>query len=251
MDKTRAIHWLASEVNVLKLHYHLFISRYPRNSYGPLLETFICRCLRLYTLSLRLDVDQPYSERRAGDDAAILATMALVHVSNLEEDSALLRCIVILETLLIRSPHNYDALLIMIRLCANFGTLSLAMERYMQLSIKNMQHATVSWILYTHISLLHPYSSISHSGNPDALTHMFLPESLTAALDWHVGAGQINADYKVKMLQEGQYNMLFDALTLDKSLKAGFARLLLLIERARIQRLTGVSSQKNCSQTLG
>ena len=196
-------------------------------------------------------MDQPYSERRAGDDAAILATMALIHISYFEEDTALLRCIVILENLLIKSPHNYDALLIMIRLCANFGTLSLAMQRYMQLSIKNMQHATLSWILYTHISLLHPYSSICHSGNSDALANMYMPESLTAALDWHVGAGQINADYTVKMLREDQYNMLFDALTLAKSLKVGFGRLLLLIERARIQRLTGVSSQRNCLQSLG
>ena len=217
----------------------------------PLLDFFVCRCLRLYKLSLALDADLPISERRAGDDAAILAIMTLIHVWDLEEETTLLRCVVILETLLERSPHNYDALLILTRLCVNIGTPSLAMNHYLQLSVKNMQNATLSWILYTRISTLHPYSYVSKPKNDEAAIVINVPEKITAALEWHAGAVELNSHYVNKMLREGQYSMLFDALTLENPLKMGFARLLLVVELSRIQRLTGASSDVNYSDFLG
>ena len=216
----------------------------------PLLDFFVCRCLRLYKLSLALDADLPISERRAGDDAAILAVMTLIHIWDLEEETSLLRCVVILETLLERSPHNYDALLILIRLCVNLGAPSLAMNHYLHLSIKNIQNATLSWILCTHLSILHPYSYVSQSKNDEAATVIDVPENITAALEWHASASQLNSHYIYKMLREGQYNMLFDALALDNPLRVGFARLLLLVEWSRIQRLTGASSDVNHSDFL-
>ena len=217
----------------------------------PLLDFFVCRCLRLYKLSLALDADLPISERRAGDDAAILAAMTLIHIWDLEEETALLRCAVILETLLERSPHNYDALLILIRLCVSLGTPSLAVNYYLQLSVKNVQNATLSWILYTRISMLHPYSCVSKPKTDEAATVINVPENITAALEWHEGAAQLNSNYVYKMLREGQYNMFFDALALENPLRVGFARLLLLVEWSRIQRLTGASSDVNYSDFLG
>ena len=221
------------------------------NSKKSLLESFTCRCLRLYRLSLLLSTDQPNSERDAGDDAALLATMALCHVADLGEQTALPRCLVILENLLIRSPHNYDALLIIIRICLKLGISSQGMNHYTQLSIKNVQHATVSWILYTHVSMIHPYSCVPKARTPKAAVGMDLPKTLQAAMDWHVGASQLNSDYMSKMLRDEQYNMLFDALALDRSLKVGFGRLLLLVEWSRIQRLTGALSEKNNIGFLG
>lgn len=181
----------------------------------------------------------------------MLAVMALMHVADFGDDAAVLRCVFILETLLIKSPHNYDALLILIRLCLVTGTSSLAMEHYMQLSIKNMQHATLSWILYTHISLLHPYSPKVQTKSKEALAVMDLPENITAALNWHAVAAQLNSDYICTMLQEGRHNMVLDSLALNKSLSTGFARLLLLVGWVRIQRLTGALSPRDYSDFLG
>ena len=230
---------------MLKLLYYLCISKEPTKTDRDQLESFVCRCLRLFHISHLLCPERPASERRPADDAAILASMALVHISELGDSTALLRSAVLLESLLGNSRHNYDALLIQIRLCLKLGISSMAMERYLQLTVKNMQHATTSWVLYGQISVLHPYSYMPPSSNTAAVHGMNLPKCITDALDWHVTAEQTLADSMSNMLKEGQYNMLFDTLCLYQPIKNGFSKLLLVNEWARIQRLTGVSCQKD------
>ena len=205
---------------------------------------FVCRCLRLYDISLYLNQELPITERHSADDAAILASMALIHVANSGPGAALLRSIAILETLLESSKHNYDALLIQIRLCLRLGLPSLSFEHYVQLSAKSMQHATLSWILYTHISVIHPYPYVHQHSTTEAPPIIDLSENITSALDWHVATDQTLSDSMIRMLREGQYNMFFDTLSLQRSLKMGFSRLLLVSERSRIQNTTGVSIQK-------
>ena len=243
--KSKAIQWLTSEINVLKLDYFLVVSKYPNCHDQSLLDAFVCNCLRLYKVSLVLGSKLPVSERRPGDDAAILAVMAMLHMANLREDNAVLRAVVILECLLANSKHNYDALLMQVRLNLLLGTASLAMERYSQLCIKNMQHATLSWILFTRISTLHPYSLSPLSKSKGLFATRDPSETLTAALDWHRSAERINAGSIEKMLRDGQYNMLFDALELGYSIGNGFAKLISLVEWSRSHRFGGVSNEKN------
>lgn len=235
---------------MLKLLYYLRISKEPTKSDRDQLGSFVCRCLRLFQISHLLCPERPISERRPADDAAILASMALVHISELGESTALLRSAVLLESLLEGSRHNYDALLIQIRLCLKLGISSMAMERYLQLSVKNMQHATTSWLLYSQISVLHPYSYMRQHSNTTASHFMDLPKGITDALDWHVTAEETLAESLSNMLKEGQYNMLFDSLWLYYSVKMGFSKLLLVSEWSRIQRLTGASGQKDYLESL-
>ena len=244
-QKSQAVLWIISETNVLKLVYYLCISKEPTKLDKGRLGSFVCRCLRLYSLSLLLCPHLPVSERRPADDAALLATMTLVHIAELGEAIALLRSTVILESLLDRSRHNYDALLIQIRLYLNLGMSSSAMERYVQLSVKNMQQATISWILYTQISMLHPYPYVCKPSSAKAPPTMDLWESITSALDWHATAGQVISDSTSAMLRESQYNMPFDALELAKLINMGFTKLVLMVEWSRIQRLTNAPSQKD------
>ena len=173
--------------------------------------------------------------------------MASIHAANSGSGAALLRSAAILETLLEGSRHNYDALLIQIRLCLRLGLPSLAFEHYVQLSVKNMQQATLSWILYTHISAIHPYPYVHQHSTTEAPPIIDLSENITSALDWHTVADQTLSESMINMLREGQYNMLFDTLSLQRSLKMGFSKLLLVSERLRIQNVTGASIQKECA----
>lgn len=235
---------------MLKLLYCLCISKEPTRLDNEQLESFVCRCLRLYDISLYLNQELPITERHPADDAAILASMALIHVANSGPGAALLRSTAILETLLEGSKHNYDGLLIQIRLCLRLGLPSLALEHYVQLSVKNMQQATLSWILYTDISVIHPYPYMLQHSNTDDRPIMDLSENIASAIDWHAMADQTLSESTIKMLREGQYNMLIDTLALQRSLKIGFSKFLLVSERSRIQNVTGASIQKEYASIL-
>ena len=227
--------WITSEINLLKLDYFIVVSR-NRGIYNKnLLEAFIGNCLRLYTISLPLGSDLPISERQPGDDAAVLAVMALMRLLELGEKNAPLRCIIILEFLISRSKSNYDAMLILVRLHLRFGSGWLAMEHYSRLSIKNLQHATMSWILFTRISTIHPFvPSIARARQSPTN----IVKSINLGIEWHDVASKMNNNSMSQMIEEGKYNMFFDSLSNDSFLSEGFAKYMLLAESHRIFRFS-------------
>lgn len=200
-----------------------------------ILEAFISNSLRLYRISLSLGSSLPVCERQPGDDAALLAVMALMHLLDLGQKNALLRCVAILEALISHSKHNYDAMLILVRLHLKFGSGWLAMEHYSRLSIKNLQHATVSWILYTRISTIHPFApSVSRASQSPTN----VAKDITLGIEWHnIASRMCNASMN-QLMNDGKYNMLLDALSTDLALVNGFARFMLLTESLRIYRFT-------------
>ena len=231
---------------MLKLEYNLLISRDDNTFKHGLLQGFICNCLRLYRLSLEYDLNLPVSDRLPGDDAALLAAMGLIRLFKTrsiypEHNSALLRSIVILEHLLLRSKHNYDALLILVRLYMFLGAGSLAIERYSRLSIKNLQYATVSWVLYTYISTIHPHPmTISHT-NGGGQTTIDPASDMMQALDWHKSAAVLCQKSLSSMQEHGQWSTSLDALSTGAHIESGFSKLLLLVETKRIARFLSAS----------
>lgn len=201
---------------------------------------FVCNCLRLFKLSLPLGSKFPASERRPGDDAAILAVMALVRIGDIQEwvDNSLIRGIVILEVLVAQSRCNYDALLVLIRLYIKAGMGSLAMHYYGQLSVKNMQNATISWILFTRISTIHPL-------NPYAIgseTPFDLLENLSKALEWAAAANQSYNSSINSMLNSGQYNMVLQTLTNPIFGPSSFSIYMIHAELKRAARLSEITT---------
>ena len=231
---------------MLKLEYNLVISRDDNTFKDGLLQGFICNCLRLYRLSLKYDLNLPVSDRLPGDDAALLAAMGLIRLYKTrqkypEHNNALLRSVVILEHLLLRSKHNYDALLILVRLYMFLGAGSLAMERYSRLSIKNIQHATISWVLYTHISTIHPHPVTMSRTNGGGQTTIDPASDMAQALDWHKSASGLTKNSVTSMQENGQWNMSLDALSTSAHVGSGFSKLLLLVEIKRIARFLSIS----------
>lgn len=174
--------YITSEINSLKQDYALIVSVRPSLADKALFEHFISTCLRLYKLSLPLGKSLPASERRPGDDAAILAAMGCVHLYDMGEKRALLRSVVILEVLLSNSSHNYDALLLIIRIYFCLGAVLKGIIHYMKLDIKHIQYLTNFWVLFTRISTLHPHPL--QSGTPGSNSSLSPAALLKGALTW-------------------------------------------------------------------
>ncbi len=230
------IYWITCGINILKLQYNLVISRDQNSRNADVLTAFISNCLRLYKESLAFGLDLPVSDRRPGDDAALLAAMGFIRLFKLGRKHALLQCIVVLEHTLLQSKHNYDALLILVRLYVFLGAGSLAMERYSRLSIKNLQHATISWVLYTRISSIHPYPSTYVVDGKRQSTIDPL-EDIIHAYKWHTSAENVSLKAIHKMQANGQWNMSLDTLQTSKAVATGFAKFLMVVEAKRICRI--------------
>ena len=130
------------------------------------------QCLNLYKTSLPLGSGLESTDNQPGDDACLLAVMGLVHMANKEGDASqkawkpirLLQALSLLDFLLSRSKHNYQALLIIVQLYVRIGAGSLAFTTYSRLSIKQIQHDTMSHILLTRVSTLHPHTITTMAG---------------------------------------------------------------------------------------
>lgn len=178
----------------------------------------------------------------------MLGAMALIRLHEFAEKHALLQCIAVLECLLSHSKHNYDALLTLIRLYMQAGVGTLAVDLYSQLSIKNMQYSTVSWILYNRISTIHPCEPSSKISRQIS-SHM--SKSLSHAIDWHMSAEEHNSNAIDRMLECGQYTMLFDTLEISSWIKNGFGKFMFVVESHRVGRFSKFSQIQDYSSLLG
>ena len=175
--------------------------------------------------------------------------MALVHLFHLETDKgAILRAVFVLEYLTSRPNFNYDALVILTRLHVLLGSGSLAVERYLQLSIKNIQYATLSWILYTRISSIYPAKFIISKRSK---TPLDLPKNLSQGLTWYQSALRQNDDFILKALEGGHYSSLLNLLSVNESIKTTSSRYMLFYEHRRISRLTMSPEVEDPTDSLG
>ena len=227
----------------MKLEYHLVISRDWNSHRLDLLVSFVSNCLRLYKISLDFGFELPTSDRRPGDDAALLAAMGLIRLFKMGQRRALVQSIVVLEHILLSSKHNYDVLLILVRLYMFLGAGSLAIERYSRLSIKNVQHATISWVLYTRLSSIHPYPASYPTAGKGRITIDPL-EDMSNAYDWHKSAENFSRRAVHSMQDNGQWKLSLDALDTNRAVFDGFARCLLYVEARRIERLSPSATLK-------
>ena len=115
------------------------------------LLAFAYKALQLYQNSV--------SESPICPEAAVLAAVAILHLQNQgTHHEKVLVAISILEIARSRSEDYYILTVLLVQLQAHLGLLSLAMRNFMKLSVKSMQWETVSHLILTRISTLHPAS---------------------------------------------------------------------------------------------
>jgi N-terminal acetyltransferase B complex non-catalytic subunit len=228
LQKAGQAAWCAAEVNCLKQDYCVVISDRKNLNNTDLLSAFVANCLRLYKIALPLGNGFTVSERRPGDDAAILAAMGCVHLHKNGQKHALIRCVAILEALLSDSKHNYDAILMLIRVYTYLGAIPLAAKYWDRLDTKHLQTLGVSWIMFTRISTLHPHSCTNERFPLDPA------DALTKMLDWAIKTEKASGKREIEYLEHHSYNGLLDIVEHNRDMSNAYPKFMLTSELLRI-----------------
>lgn len=183
------------------------------------------------------------SSSNQGEDACILAAMALVHLSRLEQQAGhwrtsswLLQAGALIEFLVSHSEHNYQALLILVRIYGILGCGSLALKTYSRLSIKNIQLDTIAHNMFTRISTLHPSPAANTTDHPlgkgDQDPSIGLHRALTV---YQKSEDQIYRMAKLA-IEQGSYNNVLGFLALGEKLDKSICKIMYDTESRRITR---------------
>ncbi|PGH15870.1 hypothetical protein AJ80_05401 [Polytolypa hystricis UAMH7299] len=236
-------------INALKFEYCFRLS-FGGNKDSAVQVEFVSRCLHLYRRFSRPKLgDSPSTiESQPIDDLCLLAVMALIRFHENDVNmkpyspptATLIQCAGVLENLLLRSPHNYEALLLLVRVYLLLGAGSLAIKTFYKLTVKQMQYETVAHNLFTRLGSLHPQSAPPFEGlekkDSDPLT------ALRHALTFY-GNSENAAVYSRNVgLEHGSYVNVEESIELHKSLQNSICKKMWALEARRIQRLVGGNS---------
>lgn len=163
-------------------------------------------------------------------------------------DTALIRAAGILEHLLLNSPHNYQALLLLVRIYLRLGAGSLALKTFSKLSVKQLQFETVAHNLFTRLATIHPHSAPPIEG---AEYKDFNPQSaFVQALNFYRSAGISTLRNRTSGLDYGSYVNVKGCIDLQKQLRDSICRRMWALDVRRMQRLVGGDSTSRYD-TLG
>lgn len=205
-------------------------------------EEYIGRCLKAYSELRRPEQksDESAIESQPSDDICLLAAMSLIrfgHEGEQVPDIALIRAAGILDRLLVDSPHNYQALLLLVRIYLRLGAGSLALKTFSKLSVKQFQFETVAHNLFTRIATVHPHSAPPIEG---AEYKDFDPQiALMQGLNFYRNADITTIRNRSNGLDYGSYVNVEGTIDLQRRLKNSICRRMYALEVRRTQRLVG------------
>ena len=186
------------------------------------------------------------TDRHPADDLSILAAMCLIKLSISTDSRSYtlssagigywLRATMLLEHAWTNSPSNFQISLLLVKLYAYMGCGSLAMRAYQRLNIKQIQHNTLSHIIFSQISTLHPHP-FTHQ--PDNATPLRSPlDHCKDQLDFYGYApNQINKNIW-RAFQLGSYNSIVELTEFDEKLDKSLGKIMSVVESGRMFRLT-------------
>lgn len=152
-------------------------------------------------------------------------------------NATLIRAAAVLEHLVMKSPHNYQALLLLVRVFLLLGAGSLAFRAFFKLSVKQMQYETVAHNLLTRLSTIHPHAASAVEGleqkDVDPQT------SFRNALNFYRNSETATTYSRGTGLDHGSYSNVEGSIELHKNLKHSICRKMWVLESRRIQRLVG------------
>ncbi|PYH93734.1 putative cytoskeleton organization protein [Aspergillus ellipticus CBS 707.79] len=228
-----------ARINALKCEYCFLLSA-ESNAPKETVEDFVSRCLQVYREAERPDKSSAPStiESQPSDDLCVLAAMSLIGFSGENTpDTALVRAAAILERLLVDSPHNYQALLLLVRIYLRLGAGSLALKTFSKLSVKQIQFETVAHNLFTRLATIHPHSAPPIDG---AEYKDFNPQSaFVQALNFYKTADVTTGRNRSKGLDYGSYVNIQGTIDLQKRLRSSICRRMWALDVRRMQRLAG------------
>ncbi|KAJ6108395.1 Cytoskeleton organization protein (Dec1) [Penicillium sp. IBT 18751x] len=238
-------------INSLKIYYCLNISGAEDSSSKDKVEAFVIQCLKLYQSCINKGSPEKTKEEEAAsatesqprDDLCILAAMALLRARAAGEiqarvpDSALIRAAGILERLLVDSPHNYQARLLLVRIYLMLGAGSLALSTFSKLSVKQIQYESVAHNLLTRLATIHPHSAPPVEG---AEYKDFDPQAaFIQALNFYRTSEVSTLKFRTRCIAEGSFVNAEEMVQLRDRLRNSICRKMFALEVRRSQRLAG------------
>lgn len=244
-------------INALKLEYCFQLSYDEELVTRQTVERFVGRCLQLYREAGRPEPGSEPStiESQPSDDLCVLAAMCLIRFNELLADGreniqeiTLIHAASILERLLLDSPHNYHALLLLSRVYLLLGAGSLALKAFSKLAVKQVQYETVAHNIFTRLATIHPHSAPPIEG---AEYKDFDPQAaMVQALSFYRNAHRTSERNRANGLNYGSYTNVEGTIELQTRLKDSICRKMWALEARRMQRLVGGDS-KNRYDDLG
>ncbi|TKA64720.1 hypothetical protein B0A49_07987 [Cryomyces minteri] len=244
-DESVYSQWLTVEMNSLKFDYLLCISGAQLDS-KAVVEGFVSNCIGLYSMTISACATESVTDASSGGEACLLAVMGLAKLHHFRADEQdgsnkyLLQAAYLLEHLLERAEHSYQAKLILVHIYLSLGLGSLAMRWYHRLGLKEIQHDTLSHVLYTRISSSHPFpvSRVDRSYLGDDETDPYV--GMGKALRFHDGSSMKIVTIQSQVLENNNYDQLYELRDLKVALEHSFTKRLMGEERRRIARLRGL-----------
>jgi N-terminal acetyltransferase B complex non-catalytic subunit len=235
------------KINILKFEYCFWI-RFGGDKDSELqVADFARHCLVLFQSTNRVNAgDSPITiENQPTDDLCLLAAMSLIRLhEKLEEanecplpSAALIQAAGILEHLILKSPHNYEALLLLVRIYLLLGAGSLSIKAFSKLTVKQMQYETVAHNLFTRLSTIHP-----HSGPPSETLESKDTDpqmAMRQALKFYRGSEASISHARKTGLDNGSYVNVEKSIGFQASLQNSICRRMWALETRRIQRMVG------------
>ncbi|KAI9863252.1 MAG: hypothetical protein M1824_000452 [Vezdaea acicularis] len=232
--------WAIAETNSLKFSYFLKLTRMEKSTED--FENFILKALELCEYCSDLGQDLLVTDNRPGDGASILAATAFFQLSNEGNSAALFKAVALLDHLLTFSKHNYQALLLQLRLYQILGTHSQAFKVYGRLYVKKMQYDTLAHNIVTRLSTSHPFSVASMVEDEDKV-ELFDPKcDIRQALKFFDTTKTSITRMSQLALEQGSYSEILEFLDVSFKIDNSFTKQMMLIEQRRIERLTSRTS---------
>lgn len=196
--------------------------------------------LQLYQISVSSDQACPEAALVAATDMLYLATKP--QVSRTERT---LRAILILELSRSKFEDYYPYSILLIHCYVNVGLMSLAIQTFIKLSIKNLQWENVAHVLLKRISSLHPHAypkdqNLLSAEDSDLEDGVFTPAGgLDAGL--HVLDKSIDSlNHAIRDgLRHGSYSNILDSVDVKSNLRRSLNKQIYTLEARKISRLQG------------
>lgn len=216
--------WLTAEVNALKFEYLLGCG-IASNAQADTIRRFACNAIRLVELC--------HQSKQRTADATYLAVSALIRLYEIEKDvTALFQAAYLLES----GPAPEDAhpgKVMLVYIESEIGLLSMAMKQYKSLRVREIQYETMAHMQLSRISISHPFAVEQKRQEPVDPSRI-----IDEGLDVFLSSDQKLASAQVKLFEQGKCDLIFELQDLRNSLAHSMNRRMLVLEQARIARLT-------------
>lgn len=179
-------------------------------------------------------------ESRPRDDLCVVAAMAILSDNKDESGpshTSLLKAAAILNCLVSHSPHNYNALLMLVRVYLALGAGSLAFSTFNKMAVKQIQYESVAHNFFTRLASIHPHSAPPVEG---VERKEFDPQAaFIQALNFYRNADITTMKFRTRGLEDGSYRNIEEIIEIRSRFNRSFCRRLHALEARRAQRLVG------------